>query len=175
MIVTVEDSFQYCPQCGQPNPAPGAVPFRCPHCGMALYLGPVAAVAALIADEDDRLLLVRRARDPGKGKWGLPGGFVDRKETIEQALAREVFEETQLVVTGQQLLMTHPNQYAYAGVLAPVIDLFYACQVEAIDKLQLAADELESYEWTWPSDDHLSDMAFESNRVAVEHWMKGLS
>ena len=118
-------------------------------------------------------MLVRRARDPGKGKWGLPGGFVDRDESVEQALVREILEETKLVVTRTEYLMTHPNQYNYGGVIAPVIDLFYVCHADAHCDLELAPEELEHFEWTRPRAEHLENMAFHSNRVAIEFWMSG--
>jgi len=43
---------------------------------------------------DGRLLLVRRASRHGNGNWQLPGGFIEPDETVEQAVVREVFEET---------------------------------------------------------------------------------
>jgi len=101
----------------------------------------------------------------------LPGGFVDRNETIEQALAREVMEETKLVVTGLNLMMTKPNHYNYKGVVSPVIDLFYHCEVESIDAIELAIDELDHYIWVRPTSEHLQNMAFVSNRIAIEHWL----
>ena len=119
-------------------------------------------------NDRNELLLVRRACDPGKGCWGLPGGFVDRNETIEEALAREVKEETQLVITSCELLITHPNQYNYRGVVAPVIDLFYCCEVESPDQISLAVDELDHHVWAHPTAEHLEKMAFQSNRIAVE-------
>ena len=84
---SVESAFRFCPVCASENPESGAIPFRCEACGYCNFFGPVAAVGALVTRGQDELLLVRRARDPGKGKWGLPGGFVDRDETVEQALA----------------------------------------------------------------------------------------
>jgi 8-oxo-dGTP diphosphatase len=42
------------------------------------------------------LLLIQRKRDPFAGKWALPGGFVDMDETVEDAVGRELFEETSL-------------------------------------------------------------------------------
>jgi ADP-ribose pyrophosphatase len=167
----IENAYRFCPRCGNKNESPGRIPFYCASCGMGSYFGPVAAVGGLVTDHDGRLLLVRRARHPGKGLWGLPGGFVDRDETVEQALAREVMEETQLKVVRSRLLMTHPNQYHHHGVISRVIDLFYECEIENIDQLKLAQDELDHHQWANPTDAQLDRMAFHSNRLAIEFWM----
>lgn len=168
----IESLYRFCPQCGSENGQPGSIPFRCQHCGFAQFFGPVAAVGALIRNQDRELLLVRRARDPGKGKWGLPGGFVDREETVEQALGREVREETGLDLVEARYLMSHPNQYRYGGMVSPVIDLFYLCRVDEGEEIELAADELDHHEWVRPNDTHLQQMAFRSNRLAIEHWLE---
>ncbi len=59
--------------------------------------GPVVAVGALVID-DGRLLMVKRDREPGRGLWTVPGGHVELGEYLEQALRREVMEETGLEV-----------------------------------------------------------------------------
>jgi ADP-ribose pyrophosphatase YjhB (NUDIX family) len=53
---------------------------------------------------DDRLLLVRRASRHGRGNWQLPGGFIEPDETIEQAVVREVREETGVTAEVQAVL-----------------------------------------------------------------------
>ena len=58
----------------------------------------VPCVGAVVHDVDGRLLLVRRGRDPHRGRWSLPGGRVEAGESPEQAIEREVLEETGLVV-----------------------------------------------------------------------------
>lgn len=59
----------------------------------------VDCVGALVYDEEHRLLLIRRAHDPGAGLWSIPGGRVEPGETDPEAVAREVLEETGLTVT----------------------------------------------------------------------------
>ena len=58
---------------------------------------PRAAVGAVVLDED-RVLLVRRGQPPGLGKWSLPGGLLDLGERLEDAVVREVEEESGLRV-----------------------------------------------------------------------------
>jgi 8-oxo-dGTP diphosphatase len=62
----------------------------------------VACVGAIVRDPDGRLLLVRRANEPGRGLWSIPGGRVEPGESAHEAVAREVAEETllQVEVTG---------------------------------------------------------------------------
>jgi 8-oxo-dGTP diphosphatase len=59
---------------------------------------PIVGVGAVIVD-GDRMLLVKRAHEPLKGEWSLPGGAVEVGESLEVALVREVREETSLDVT----------------------------------------------------------------------------
>jgi 8-oxo-dGTP diphosphatase len=66
----------------------------------------VECAGAVVRDDAGRLLLVRRAHEPGLGKWSLPGGRIEDGETPSQAAAREVLEETGLVVAVGELLQT---------------------------------------------------------------------
>lgn len=59
---------------------------------------PVVAVGAFIFDRDGRVLLVERGHAPSEGLWSVPGGRLEMNETLAQAVAREVREETGLVV-----------------------------------------------------------------------------
>ena len=58
---------------------------------------PIVGVGAVVID-GDRVLLIRRANEPLKGEWSLPGGAVEIGETLEAAVAREICEETGLDV-----------------------------------------------------------------------------
>ncbi|GCD95323.1 NUDIX hydrolase [Embleya hyalina] len=59
----------------------------------------IPCVGAIVLDSEGRVLLVRRAKMPGEGRWSLPGGRVEAGETDAVALAREMVEETGLEVT----------------------------------------------------------------------------
>ena len=58
---------------------------------------PIPGVAAITL-KDHQVLLTVRGKEPRKGWWGIPGGVVEVGETLEEAIKREVFEETHVVV-----------------------------------------------------------------------------
>ena len=83
--------FVYCPVCGQKSFVENDEKSkRCTQCGFVYYFNPSAAVACFIRNRNGELLLVRRAKEPGKGTLDLPGGFMDRYECAEEAVYREV-------------------------------------------------------------------------------------
>jgi ADP-ribose pyrophosphatase YjhB (NUDIX family) len=61
-----------------------------------------------VHDADGKLLLVLRGRPPAKGRWSIPGGRVEAGESHAAAAAREVLEETGLIVAVGKLLQTVP-------------------------------------------------------------------
>jgi 8-oxo-dGTP diphosphatase len=68
--------------------------------------GRVRCVGAVIKDRGNRLLLIKRGHEPGAGLWSLPGGRIEPGETDEEAVVREILEETGLRVECRDLLGT---------------------------------------------------------------------
>ena len=64
---------------------------------------PLVGVGAIIIDQE-RVLLVRRGKEPLAGSWSIPGGLLDIGETLSQAVVREAFEESGLTVEAGELL-----------------------------------------------------------------------
>jgi 8-oxo-dGTP diphosphatase len=86
----------------------------------------IRCVGAVIFDEAGRLLLVRRAREPGQGRWSVPGGRVESGETDTQAVIREVAEETGLMVEIVRLL-GNVQRHAPGAAVFDIHD--YCCRV----------------------------------------------
>jgi NAD+ diphosphatase len=159
----------YCGRCGAPAPGQPDTrvgPFQCARCGFTLFFNAAAAVAAIIRRADGCALFVRRAKDPAKGKLGLPGGFVDPGENAEEALVREVREEVGLRVRGLRYLASFANRYLFAGVTYHTLDLFYTGEVDEPDRA-VALDAVAAVEWLDPATVALEEIAFDSMRAAL--------
>lgn len=136
--------FEYCPCCGaKAFTVRNEKAKQCEACGFVYYFNPSAAVACFIRNAHGELLLVRRKKDPAKGTLDLPGGFVDMFETAEEAVRREVREETGLQVVRSRYLFSIPNLYPYSGFLVHTLDLFYECEVSHFEAAR-ADDDAEA-------------------------------
>ena len=119
-------------------------------------------------DPEDRMLFIVRGKDPGAGKLGLPGGFVDARETAETALVREVGEELNLEVTEFEYLASFPNVYAFAGVIIDVTDLFFVARVASFDSIVAQAGEVTDWKFVAPADLTGDRLAFHTHEQAVD-------
>lgn len=140
------DKFACCPVCGSRHFVNhDEKSRRCADCGFVYYLNPSAATVAFITDDRGRLLVERRGREPAKGTLDLPGGFADIGETLEEAVAREVKEETGLHVTTVQYLFSYPNHYLFSGFSVPTLDAFFRCEVQNVNMLKAADDAADCF------------------------------
>src|SRR5918996_3862548 len=161
-------SFRYCPVCGgelESRVLKETEPKRlvCTQCEFVFYLDPKLAVGTIIRDDSERIVLVRRAIEPGYGKWVFPGGYVDRGEEVKLAAVREAREETGLDIRIERLL----NIYSYPG-RAPVIVVFTAIMTGgclACDDEGLEAKFFESGAISW------GELAFRSTREALREFI----
>ncbi|MGE5295460.1 MAG: NUDIX domain-containing protein [Solirubrobacterales bacterium] len=162
--------FRYCPKCGAAALRfVGVKLLRCETCGFELYLNAAAAVAGVIVDSRGRMVVLVRGKEPGKGLWDLPGGFVDPGETAEEALAREIREEVGLEVTAMRYIGSWPNVYDYGGVRYRTLDFGFACEAVGVEGARAMENEVERVLLLEPSDVDLGRFAFPSvGRIAGE-------
>ena len=138
------DQFEYCPQCGAKTfLVQNEKAKKCATCGFVYYFNPSAAVACFIKNQAGELLVVRRSKDPAKGTLDLPGGFVDMHESAEDAIRREIQEETNLNITACCYLFSIPNIYRYAGFDVHTLDLFFECTVTDFEQAKADDDAAE--------------------------------
>jgi ADP-ribose pyrophosphatase YjhB (NUDIX family) len=164
-------SYRYCPRCGgalERRVLKPSEPIRpvCIQCGFVFYIDPKIAVGTIISTAEGRLILVRRAIEPGYGKWVFPGGYVDRGEPLTTAAIREAREECGLDVRLDGLV----NIYSYAG-RAPVIVVYAATALSG----QLCGDDecLETAEFD-SSGIPWDDLAFQSTHEGLRDYLSGL-
>jgi ADP-ribose pyrophosphatase YjhB (NUDIX family) len=139
----------------------------CVQCGFIFYLDPKIAVATIIRMADERIVLVRRAINPGYGLWVFPGGYVDRGEEILEAAIREAREESGLDVRLDGLV----NIYSYAG-RTPIIVVYAATAIGG--DLCCGDDEcLEAGTFT-AADVPWDELAFPSTREALHDYLTGM-
>jgi len=156
--------LRYCPKCGSGDLArPIVHKLVCRACGFEWYFNVATAVIGLITDPQGRLLVATRAKDPAKGTLDLPGGFVDLGESAEQALAREIMEETGLDLISATYLCSEPNTYPYKGVVYKTVDLAFVCRVKDPDKAA-ANDDVAALRWCHPTEIDPQQFGFESVR-----------
>jgi len=96
----MEQEVNFCPICGTKTKLQekfSKLRAVCPQCGWVHFADPKVAAAVLI-EQDNHVLLVRRVNEPYRGFWTLPAGFVDAGEDPARAAERECLEETDLTV-----------------------------------------------------------------------------
>lgn len=141
------EKFRFCPLCGSDKFVENNNKSkRCQACGFVYYFNPSASTVAVIVNEKDELLVVRRAKEPARGTLDLPGGFSDCYETSEEGVVREVREETGLCVEKVQFLFSIPNIYPYGGLNIHTIDMFYLCRVNSTENA-IASDDAAEIVW----------------------------
>lgn len=135
--------LKYCPRCGSSGfRKAGERSLKCNQCGFHFFVNSAAAVAALISNEEDKLLLTTRGVEPDYGKLDLPGGFIDPGETAENAVKRELREELGLKVKSLKYLGSAPNEYVFSGYSVFTIDMAFRIVPETVEGLKPMDDIL---------------------------------
>lgn len=162
-------SVKFCSRCGSPltlGPVPGEERERlaCANCGYVAYLNPRLVVTALPVTDTGGVMLLRRAIEPGYGKWAQPGGFLEIDETAQEGAVRETLEETGLLIEPATIVGIYSRPQAAVVVVAWEARIVGGSARETSESLEVR--EFAPAEIPWPQ------IAFQTTTWALEDWLR---
>ncbi len=171
IIAMSDGDYRFCPYCATALQVREIYQQRrpvCPQCEFVHFLDPKVAVVGLVIHHG-RVLLIQRAINPEKGRWALPGGYMDAGEMPQAALQRELMEEVNLAVSVTELIELFPMITNRAK--SPGIVLAYRAMVANPDETELCcADDAADAGWFLPAEIP-TDLAFESTQALLDKWL----
>jgi 8-oxo-dGTP diphosphatase len=147
----------YCPTCGttlEPRVVDGRERRFCPDCRRVVWRNPVPGTQLAVCDADE-VLLIRRARDPGRGDWALPGGHMEADESPEVAAVRELEEETGVRIDPDAIQVVGTNNAMLDGERYSVTFGFAAARADAEEEVVAGTDAVEARFVPWDAVDEL--------------------
>jgi ADP-ribose pyrophosphatase YjhB (NUDIX family) len=156
------NDYAFCPQCGTALTLAeqfGRLRPTCPNCGWVHFADPKVAAAVLLQD-GERVLLVRRVNEPFRGRWTLPAGFVDSGEDPRRAAERECLEETGLQVLATRVVDVVAGREHERGA-----DFVIVYSAEIIAGRLRPGDDADRAEWF--GRDALPPLAFRATEAVL--------
>lgn len=130
---------------------------------MADHATPKLVTDCVVIDGDGRILLARRKNPPFEGRFGLPGGFVDIGETLEDACRRELREETS--VEARDLMLVGVYSDPNRDPRSHIVSVAYLTFVRAGTEAKAGSDAAEV---RWTADWQSFDLAFDHARILTD-------
>jgi len=161
----------YCSQCGHKNSfsaIDGNTRYHCYQCKTIHYQNP-KPTATLIVPKNNQILFVRRAFEPAKGCWSLPGGFLELGETLEEGALRELKEETNLKGEVSKLLCTCSH---FNSIFGDVLLIGLQIKIENWDNLKAGDD---AYDATFFDINKCPKLAFECHQKIFNYYLKAVN
>lgn len=162
--------FLFCPSCAtrlrDADPEGGA---GCPSCGRVWYRDSSPTAGAAIVHEG-RALVTQRARDPEKGKFDVPGGFLRHGEEPIEGLRREVREElgVEIETDIEQCVSMVPHEYGEEGDI--VLALGFKAKLVSGDPTP--ADDVAAFKWVTTGDLDGLDFAWPHDRELIRRALR---
>jgi len=163
--------FNFCPNCGSQNITfDRPQKMKCNDCDFIYYQNNAAAVAVILKKEN-KILLVKRAKEPQKGLYDLPGGFVDPEESNEDAVYREIKEELNITLDSIKYIASEPNKYPYKGTLYHTCDSFFIANIKNT-KIEIEKNEISEWKLIDRESYNPEKIAFNSIKTVLNRYFK---
>ena len=161
----IEKLYNFCPNCrtalarkdieGRKRPA-------CPECGFVYWNNPKPACSVIIG-KNHKVLMLRRGREPLKGYWVLPGGFIEYEEEPRDAAIRETKEETGLDIEITGLVGVYQITNDPRGIH---LDIIYSGRI--LNENPVISDESSVYGF-FPAGNLPEPIAYR-HKEAIKEW-----
>jgi NAD+ diphosphatase len=160
--------WKFCPRCREELRG-DELRLECPACGFVTYASSKATAGALVEDGEGRVLLARRAHEPFKGRWDIPGGFLEEGEHPLDGVRRELREETGLDVEPLEFLGAWMDSYGGDSTAEATLNLYWTAR--AVGGEAAPADDVDALRWF--ARDELpgrEELAFENVPLVLAAW-----
>ena len=162
--------YKFCSICGSRLKKRKDGNLACVRCDFVNYRNARPTVSALVL-HGNKLLLTKRAGAPFKGWWDFPGGFVDRGESAESAIKRELWEETGLRSDVPKFFGTYPGTYVFGPDHFHVLNISYL--IHSPSGRLLARDDVAESRW-FSRKELPKKIAFDSQQKLIKDFLKNL-
>lgn len=164
-------NYQYCPLCSNPYSDQSIKPQRlhCLQCGFDFYQNPKPCNGLIIENSAGEILLIKRKYEPDKGKWDVPGGFVDQHENLEQSTLREAKEELGVDIKDIKYLASYPDTYHFQKMDYPSLIFMMSANLVS-DDIQVA-DDAEEFKFFSKDQIPWENLAFSFLKSALEDYL----
>jgi ADP-ribose pyrophosphatase YjhB (NUDIX family) len=156
------ENVRYCPRCAAEAKITFPRSITCESCGYGAFYNPKPVACTITTDHNGHIVLMRRATEPSKGRWTMPGGFVDLGESVEDAAKREAREETGLQIEVQHIVGV------YSRSQDRIVVVVYAARAEGTPTVTPEALEVRAFP---PTNIPWRELAFWSDERALRDFL----
>lgn len=163
-------SWKFCPRCRAELEVTGdGAKAHCPQCGFEHYASSKPTASAIVLDDRGRVLLARRALEPDRGKWDLPGGFLDEGEDPRAGLERELEEETGLTIDPVEFFDVVVDRYGEGNEAQRTLNLYWLARI--VRGEPEPADDVAELRWFGRDElPSARELAFRNNAQILSAW-----
>jgi NAD+ diphosphatase len=169
-MIRQQDTYKFCTNCK--TELVDKDHFKeCPKCKKQYFFNAKPTVALVLTNNKNEVLLTKRAHDPYKNWWDVTGGFVEPNETLEEAVQRELKEETGLSVSDLKYICSLPENYDFRGEIIPVVAAVFTGK--AVDnETVVVADDVADYKFVPVDQVDVDTIAFDNQREVIRKILK---
>ncbi len=165
--------YKFCPDCGGKCERKNAKTYQCQICLKMWFDQPRVSVDCIVVNQRNELLFTVRAKNPKKGTYTVPGGFVDHNENALQTVIRETLEETGATISDIKYFNTYPVMYTYQSNEYPVLSITFLAKFVKFTK-RFDKEETQDLVWIKADSVNLKKIGLENVKNAIRDYLESI-